>query len=264
MSGSFNNRGELEIGDGRLIVCAGKKRSGKSVMGLLLFRSYPWDKVVIDIARDDGPWGPDVYELSGDVTELPRRWPEHQRPEHGKPMIVRYTPDPGSPTFVQDMDAVVGLALHHGSESGHCAILIHEMGVLCRSNRTPPHSLRLIMHNRHNHVTGIFCAPRIVGMDPLVAAQADVVYAFELPSAADRKRLGEDIGINQSDLDDAFHDLRKHEYLRYDSNEDKPEHEDDKDLRLVHWPALPKDVVDDVLAWARGTVKGNPVVPARR
>jgi len=51
MSGSFNSSGQLEIGDGRIITCFGKKRSGKSVMGKLLLASYPGDKMVIAANR---------------------------------------------------------------------------------------------------------------------------------------------------------------------------------------------------------------------
>lgn len=252
MSGSFNARGELDIADGRLILCVGKKRSGKSILGLLIFRSYPWDKVVIDVAGDDGPMGPGIVEITGTVDELPRKWPEHLRPQQGQPMTLRYVPDAGSPTVTEDMDAVVGLAMHHGRESGHCCVLVHEMGRLARSNRTPPHTLRLLQHNRHNGATGIFCAPRVLTMDPLVGGQADVVYAFDLPQASDRKRLSEDIGWPAADLDEAIHDLARHEYLRYDSNEEKPEHESDDDWRLVHFPALPAEVADDVKRWTLG------------
>lgn len=252
MSGSFNARGELDIGDGRLILCVGKKRSGKSVLALVIFRSYPWDKVVIDVAGDDGPVGPGVIELHGTVDELPRKWPEHLREQPGQPMILRYAPDAGSPTFIEDMDAVVGLALAHGRASGHCGILVHEAGVLARSGRTPPHTRRMLQHNRHNNLTGIFCAPRMITMEPLVAGQSDLVYPFELPQLSDRKRLAEDIGWPVDDLSEAIHELGTHEYLRYDANQERPEHEDDTDWRLVHFPALPAAVVDETLRWARG------------
>lgn len=252
MSGSFNARGELDIGDGRLILCVGKKRSGKSVMALVIFRSFPWDKIVIDVAGDDGPAGPGVIEIHGTVDELPRRWPEEQRENPGQPMILRYVPDAGSPTMVEDMDAVVALALAHGRSTGHCGLLVHEMGVLAKSGSTPPATRRLLMHNRHNSVTGIFCCPRMIGVDPLVGGQADLVYGFDLPQLSDRKRLAEDIGWPIDELSAAFHGLQLHEYLRYDANEPKPEHEDDEDWRLVHFPPLPADVVDATKRWADG------------
>lgn len=244
MSGTFDARGQIDVNRGILAVCVGKKRSGKSVMGLMLFRSYPRDRIVIDVAGDDGPTGPDVITLSGDVETLPRRWPEHLRQEQQR-MTLRYVPDAGSPTFIEDMDAMVGLAMTHGD----CCIIIHEMGRLARANRTPPHTLRLLSHNRHSRVTGIFCMPRPQTVDPLVLAQADLIYAFEVPNPADRKRIAETIGWHPADYDAAIEQLGPHEYLRFDANEMKPAPDED-DPRLVHFPALPADVVNDVKKWA--------------
>lgn len=255
MSGTFTARGELDTTKGILVLCEGKKRSGKSIMGLLLFRSYPYDKLVIDVAGDDGPTGPDIVELRGTVAELPSRWPEAQRKEGPRgeplPMTLRYVPDPGSPTFIEDMDRVVGLVMAQGRRTGHACILVHEMGVLAQVHRTGPHTRRLLMHNRHNHVTGIFCMPRPKTVDPLVLAQADLIYIFDTPSPDDRKRLADTIGWDVADLDDAHAALQTHEYLRFDANMEKPaEHEDD--MRLVHFPPLPKDIVDEVKRWANG------------
>jgi len=161
MAGSFNARGELEVSDGLLILAAGKKRSGKSVLALVLFDSFPDDRVVIDVNGDDGP-RQDVIELRGSVHELPRRWPEEQREHPGQRMTLRYVPDVGSATFLEDVDAVVGLALAHGRERHHdggrgCALLIHEIGRVAPANRTRPHMLRALSQNRHYRTTVIMC-----------------------------------------------------------------------------------------------------------
>jgi hypothetical protein len=253
--GTFDARGQLDTSRGIIATCVGKKRSGKSVMGLLLFRSYPYDRLVLDIAGDDGPTGPDIVELRGTVADLPTRWPELQRKEGPRgeplPMTVRYVPDPGSPTFREDMDKVVGLVMAQGRAAGHACILVHEIGVLAPAGQTGPHTKRLLMHNRHNHVTAIFCGPRPMTVDPLVIAQSDLIYAFETPNPADRRRLAEVMGWNPQDLDDAHEDLATHEYLRFDANMAKPE-EGQPDMRLVHFPALPSDVVDETKRWANG------------
>ncbi|HEX6869892.1 MAG TPA: hypothetical protein VF163_02235, partial [Micromonosporaceae bacterium] len=89
-------------------------------------------------------------------------------------------------------------------------------------------------------------------IDPLCLAQADLVYTFELKNPNDRKRVAEDIGWDPNDFSAAVHDLGRHEYLRFDAREDKPEHDDDDDMRLVHFPALPADVVAAVKRWAIG------------
>lgn len=259
-AGTFDKDGQLDPAKGHLVTCVGKKRSGKSIMGLLFFRSYPGDRVVIDVAADDGPRGADVIDLHGTVEDLPARWPEHLRrvDEHNRPlpMTLRYVPDPGSPTVLEDMDAVVGMTLAHGD----CCILVHEMQTLAPSGRVPAHTRRLLQHNRHHRVTGIFCAPRPITMDTLAVGQADLVYVFTLPSDDDRKRIAANIGWPAADFDAAVHALRGHEHLRYDDNWPAPEHENQEDLRLVHCPPLPADVVAELQRWAAGERDPGPPV----
>lgn len=254
MSGSFNDKGELEISDGRLIFLTGKKKSGKSVMAKVIFVSYPGDRVIIDVAGDDGPFGPEVIELHGDLTELPKHWPEHlrryDRNGHRRPMTLRYVPDAGSPTFLLDIDHVIGISLAHSralKDKGKMGvlILIHEIGVTTPANRTQPNMRRALMHNRHNHLTMLMCGPRPKDIDPLVLQQSDLIYVFELLNKKDRERLAESIGWNPPEFDAACQELQVHECLRFDANEMKPEG-DDPDIRVVHFPALPQKVVDKV------------------
>lgn len=252
MSGTFDRNGRIDTGRGIIATCIGKKRSGKSIMGLLLFRAYPGDRLVLDVAGDDGPIGDDVHNIRGTVDDLPRRWPEHLR-ENKKPMTLRYVPDAGSQTFLEDMDAFVALAMTHGD----CCLLVHEAGRLAPVHKTGPNTARLLMHNRHQRVTAIFCMPRSQGVDTLILSQADLVYTFEVPNPADRKRIAETIGWNPADFDDAVHDLGPHEYLRFDSNELKPQEGND-DNRLLHFPALPADVVVDLQRWADGQRRVEP------
>lgn len=258
MSGSFNDKGQLEISDGRLIFLTGKKKSGKSVLAKVIFQSYPGDRVILDIAGDDGPFGPDVIDIRGNWEELPTSWPEYMRKytDRGEPlpMTLRYAPDAGSPTLLKDMDAVVGLAMAHSrkitavepgapkdpSKLG-VLLLIHEIGVLTPVNKTQPHMRRLLMHNRHNGITALMCGPRPKAIDVLVLAQSDVVFAFELPNKKDREKLAEGIDWNVSEWDDAMLALGPHECLRYDANEMKPE-PGQPDMRVLHFPALPADV----------------------
>lgn len=240
--GTLNSRGEIDPSQGVIITCLGKKRSGKSKMALLWFESYPYDRVVIDVNGTDGPHharpGEQLVELHGNVDDLPTKWPEHLR-EDGQRMTLRYHPDAGSPTFLEDVDAVLGLAWR----TGRVCVLIHETGLIAKSSKTPPHMLRMLQSNRHRQITALFCAPRPHTMNTLVVGQADLVYVFELPNRSDRETVADQIGWERDDFHLAVAELGPHEYLRADTNENRPATEDEPDLRLVHCPALPADVV---------------------
>jgi len=251
---SFNSRGELDVSRPILITCLGKKGSGKSVMGKYLFASYPYDRLVIDVAGDDGPMradlpGQTVVELHGDCSSLPARWPEHERKDRER-ITVRYVPDAGSPTFIEDMDYVIGLGRSHE----RTAILVHEMGVLASSNRTPPHTRRLLQMSRHavpgqgksGKTSAIFCGPRALTMDPLVIAQSDLVFVFEMPNPDDQKRVADTIGWPREDFVDGMNRLGEYGYLRYDARQARPERPEDPDLRLLLCPALPEDIARSV------------------
>lgn len=259
MSGTFNAKGELEPSAAAIILCVGKKGSGKTVMTLLIASSWPHDMVVIDVAGDDGPMprkqgtgSHDIHVLTGTVDDLPRSWPEHLRSDPPRPMILLYRPDAGSSTELEDMDAMVGLAYSHSGNPNPCLLVIHEVGRVAPANRTPPHMRRVLNHSRHRQLTAAFAGPRPQTIDPLVIAQADLVYTFELNNPADRRRVAETIGWDPKDFDAAVHQLGRHEYLRFDAREEKPEQDGDDDLRLVHYPALPEDVVAQVKRWAAG------------
>ncbi len=255
--GTFGPDGNIDPEKGVIIFCAGKKGSGKSVMGLLFFMSYPGDRVVIDVAGDDGPIGPDVITIEGNAETwngVPPQWPEWLRKYDLKtgrplPMTLRYAPDSGSSTFLDDMDLVVGMTLAHKTP---CALLIHEIGVVAKANRTRPHMRRALMHNRHNSATTlILCGPRTQDVDALVLQQSDLMFIFETKNLADRKRVAESIGWDVMEFHREVLALGPHECLRYDDNEAQPEG-DQEDYRLVHMAALPQSVVDKVERWSKG------------
>lgn len=259
--GTFGPDGSIDPTRGVIIFCAGKKGSGKSILGMLFFKNYPMDRVVIDVAGDDGPIGPDVITIEGNAETwggVPPVWPEWRREYDSngrkKPMTLRYAPDGGSATFLDDVDLVVGMTLAHKTP---CALLIHEIGVVAPSGRTRPHMRRALMHNRHNSATTlILCGPRTMAVDTLVLQQSDLVFIFETKNLADRKRVAESIGWDVNDFHRAVLELGPHECLRYDDNEAPPE-ADEEDFRLVHMDALPLDVVDAVERWAKGQEKAR-------
>lgn len=254
MSGTFGPDGQIDPHRGIIWTFIGKKRSGKSVLALVVFRAYPGDRIVIDIAGDDGPVGPDVITIQGTVADgdLPDAWPEYLRQydDRGRPipMTLRYVPDAGSPTFLEDMDHIIGIAMAHGE----CCVLVHEIGVLAEANKTRKHTRRLLMHNRHGGATtALFAGPRAKNIDPLVLAQSDVVSIFELQNKMDRDRIAENIGWDKDALDAGVEALGPHENLRFDANELKPVN-GQPDMRLLHIEALPIDEVKSVQRWAAG------------
>jgi hypothetical protein len=239
--------GRIDPSKGRIIALFGRKGSGKSVMGLTLFRSYPGDRVVLDIAGDDGPVGEDIIDLVGNKDELPTRWPEWRRVD-GKPMTLRYKPDPGSPTYLEDMDAVVGIAL----DRGECCLLVHETTELARAVGTPPNTRRALGQGRHNGATTqIYCAPRTQGINRLVIQQADLVEVFELKGAGDRDVIAEDIGWDKKEFSEIVVALQPFWHAVYDQNIAPPLAGEDDQRLAVHAP-LPEAEVRRTLRWAQG------------
>lgn len=267
---SFNDRGELDTATGLIILNHGRKKSGKSVNAKLATMSYPGDRFVLDVAGDDGPDGPGVIELGAvRVDDMPRRV-EHLRPERGVPMTIRYAPDAGSPTHLEDMDAFVGLAYEHSSKDAPAMILIHEVGVVSPAGQTKPHMRRALMHSRHHALTMIACGPRARTTEPLWRAQADLIYVFDMPNQEDREVIAKEIGWNVAAFAEACDEIHGHEYVRYDANQAPPDklpdgHDPDEwarmhpDLRLTIWPPLPEDVVRRVELWSH-----NVPEPRRR
>ena len=243
MSGSFDNKGNPLWDSGLIVTCFGKKKSGKSVMGRVLFDSYPYDRIVISPNNDDGPFTDprrDVFELRGGMNDIPTDWPEDWRRD-GRRMTLRYKVDAGSPTALEDCDAVLAMA----KRRGHVCILVHEVGLLAPVGKTPANMKRLLHAGRHDGaVSLIMCGPRAMNVDLLVLGQSDLVYVFELQVPADRKRISDAIGWDPTEFDEWVDDLKTHEYLRFDANEPKP-HANEPDLRLLHFDALPPDVVKE-------------------
>jgi hypothetical protein len=67
-------------------------------------------------------------------------------------------------------------------------------------------------------------------VDPLVLANADVVYLFALPNPNDRHRAADAMGIAPREMDEAIASLGDHEFLRYVATTDD----------LLICPALPR------------------------
>lgn len=208
------------------IAVVGKKGSGKTELSWLLFESYPFDRLLID-PNGDIKAGDDVVDLTEDA--IPARWPSSSFEQKDERHTIRFIPDFGSPTYVDDIDRALGLAYTHGKTMA----FIDECHEAMPSSKTPPHARRALRQGRHHDLSMILATPRPVTVDPLVIAQADWVYVFKLPNPNDRKRVAECIGWEPKTFDQGVFDLGPFEYLRYDSARED----------LAHFPALPEHLI---------------------
>jgi len=145
--GHVRRQGHLILRDGTLIVVTGRKGSGKSEYLKLLFRSYPYDKLVsmwpgMTAVRDG------VFELQGDVTTLRRngRGPAENGTGRWEPMTLRYEPDAGSATYREDMGRDPWAGSHARYADFHAGITVSAYS--CTRWRRWPRPARRSRHMR--------------------------------------------------------------------------------------------------------------------
>ena len=236
--------GELDPSQATIVAVIGRKRSGKSKFARWLASSWPHDAVIIDLHGDDRPWQVDVPESGWvELHEVPARWPEHLRADE-RPLWLYYHPDAGSPTLVEDMDAAAGLAWLHGN----CLLLVHEWGALAlaHNQRERPMTSRAQSQGSKRKITIIEAMHRPYNIDTLTLVQADVIVVFDTPKKADRERIADDIGWDTDDFHLAHAELGKYQYLQFDRRVEPPE-QGEQDLRLLRYPALSSQELDEVL-----------------
>lgn len=200
------------------LTIVGKKGSGKSVLARRFWETYPFDALAVD------PHGELGDERAVPLKDpLPARWPFPADHERGSASKLCYVPDPGSPTYKDDLDRAVGLAFNHRG----CLLWLDEVADLTTANSTPPYMRRALHQGRHRDLTLMMCGPRPVDINPLVISQADLLFVFDLPNPKDRERIASTIGYPPKAFDERVHALGEHEYLRWDGKE------------LLHYPPVP-------------------------
>lgn len=186
----------------QLVLVLGRKGSGKSVWAREVFRDWPGiDKWVIDPHGDADP-GTDIGTAT--VPKLPAELPMPKR--KGEHTVTRWIADAASPTYREDLDRAVGLALH--PRERRTLTWIDEGGEVFPSNRTGPNARQMLQQGRHYWASAIVCCPRPVTIDPLVAAQADRVVMYDIPNPTDVERLGATIGVTPVELKAVLNDTR--------------------------------------------------------
>lgn len=215
-----------------IIFACGKKGSGKSVLNGKVFRSWPGDKLAIDV-NGNAYVGPDAERVNWSDA-VPGKWPELTPApgERRRPRSLHYVANPRSATYRQDLDRAVGVALF---PQEHPVLLwAGEVGELTPNSRSEPHMRQLLMQNRHFHVTALFDAPRPIGVDPLVLAQANIVAVYETPNPSDRRRIADSIGVPPKEFDAVCLDTWRrgpHWFVLYNADQG----------RLYSMPPLPLD-----------------------
>lgn len=190
----------LNDGKPKILSAWGRGGSGKSVFNRRLYQSWPGDKLAIDVNGNAEP-GEDAERIGREG--LTRKWPAEQLAlgERRRPRNIHFRADPGSATYVDDLDRAVGMALF---PQDHPVMLwAGEVGEMMPNGRTGPHMRRLLQQYRHHRVTACFDGPRPMFVNPLVLAQSEFVAIFHLPNPNDRKRVAESIGYPAKQLDAA-------------------------------------------------------------
>ena len=191
------------------IFITGRKGQGKSELAYLLWESWPGDRALVDITGDVTKLhpDPDTERLS---EPLPARWPRHLTSDRPRSSLA-FVPDMGSASAIDEIDRMVGLAYAHGDT----LLWVDEFGVAAPANRCKPHMRRALHQGRHRRLSSLLTCPRPTDVETLGIANADVIYAFDLPNRADRERIADYAGYDRSDVHQAFSELSDHGYLRF-------------------------------------------------
>lgn len=198
----------------QLVAIFGRKGSGKSVLARELVRAWPAvDKIVIDPTGDADP-GADLGTRT--ITTLPTTL-EPPRKGH---LVVRYVANAASPTYQEDLDRAIGLALF--PKTRRRLLWIDEGGSVLPAGATGPNGRLLLHQGRHYWTSAVICAPRPIGLDTLVLSQADMVVMYDVPHPRDRDRLAAALGLTPKFLVEQLDQLRargEHWFLVYVARE---------------------------------------------
>lgn len=180
------------------ITAFGRAGSGKSAFNREIYRSFPGDKIAIDVNGHAEP-GEDAEQIT--AADLRPQWPAPVTVpgERRRPRNFHYLADPGSDSYEKDLDRAVQMALMPKKHpvmlwSGECQELMP-------NGRGGPAMRRLLMQNRHYSMTVLFDSPRPMWLERLVLLQSKIIALFELPDPDDRKRVAQTTGHDPKAFD---------------------------------------------------------------
>lgn len=221
---------QIDPSQNQIILCCGRKKSGKSEWARQAFRAWPGvDRLVIDPTGDADPGAPRRPDQPASYADdlntirldsLPDQLPPRRR-ENGRdvPGTFRWVVNPLSPTVKDDRDRAIRLALF---PKGRRSLLwIDEATKVLPAGATGPYGNLLLEQSRHYFTSALLCCPRPMNIDVLALAQADRVVMFDVPGTADRKRLSETLAWDHRDLVSLLNQVRKvpHSYVMYVADE---------------------------------------------
>lgn len=202
----------IDTTENQIILCVGRKGSGKSHLAAELFDGWPGvDRFVLDLAGDA-----DVPAETQTLRDLPPKMP---RGHDGQPVTLRWVPDPSAATYRDDLDRAMALGLWPKDRPK--LLWIDEIGEVTSANVTPPRLRRLLMQSRHHACSLIMCGPRPMDINKLCITQADRIFIFDVPDDDDRKRLAQVMGWRWQDFDAAYRELQTmppHSFLMFTAN----------------------------------------------
>jgi hypothetical protein len=213
--------------DSTLILFVGRKGSGKSTAAREVYRSWPHDKLTIDVNGDAEP-GDDAERIR---VPLPARFPGPSSSlVDDKPRNLHYRADPGSATYRDDLDRALAMALY--PQDRPVLVWVDEIGEVSRVGQTGPHLRRMLMQSRHHRSSALMCGPRPMNIDPMCIGQADLIYVYDVPNPRDRLRLAENMGYPAARLAKELDETRRrgpYWYMLWDA----------KAARLWRCPPMP-------------------------
>jgi len=205
----------LEIDPDRstFILAVGRKGSGKSAACELIFDSWPYDRVVLDVTGDAKPSDPHTIALTA---PFPSQLPEPREP--GERVTVWARVDPRSPTYLEDQDEALNLALY----PRHTPVLFweDEHGQSGTANMIKPNHRLMLQSSRHYYVSCLFACPRPRQIPVLTIQQADKVLIFITPNKEDRELIANNIGYPVALFELAYKEMIRqgpHWFLLWDS-----------------------------------------------
>jgi hypothetical protein len=223
--------GRLDSSRPLFVAIFGRKGSGKSVLARYLFESFPGDRAVIDPTGDVQAAFPEGYFRE---VQPGYRGPFPKRDDERRATLILH-PKRSSRTYLEDMDHFIKMCLEHGRKTRRPLCLwVDEVGRVATREKTLPHKQEAQEEGRHANLWEIDCGPRPSNIDPLIVLQADIIYAFDLPSPIDRARLAELAGVDPAAFNATMKNLGPYEYVRIDTREHLT-----SGRRVTVWPALP-------------------------